>query len=45
MKGYFGIIEAGLTLAIVFGFGFWQLRSLKRMKPDDQPAKSDEDRT
>jgi hypothetical protein len=41
MKGYFGIIEAGLTLALVFGFGFWQLRSLKKMESDDKPKKDD----
>ncbi len=45
MKGYFGIIEAGLTLLIVFGFGFWQLRSLRTMKSDDQPEKRDDDRS
>ncbi len=44
MKGYFGIIEAGLTLAIVFGFGFWQLRSLRKTTSDDPAAKGDEDR-
>jgi hypothetical protein len=42
MKGYFGIIEAGLTLALVFGFGFWQLRSLKKMQTDDKAKKDDE---
>jgi hypothetical protein len=42
MKGYFGIIEAGLTLAIVFGFGLWQLRSLAKMKADDDAKKDDE---
>ena len=42
MKGYFGIIEAGLTLAIVFGFGFWQLYSLKTMKADDKVKKDEE---
>jgi hypothetical protein len=42
MKGYFGIIEAGLTLALVFGFGFWQLRALKKMQTDDKAKKDDE---
>lgn len=42
MTGYFGIIEAGLTLALVFGWGFWQLRSLKKMQAEDKAKKDDE---
>ncbi len=42
MTGYFGIIEAGLTLALVFGWGFWQLRSLKKMETEDKAKKDDD---
>lgn len=43
MSGKLGLIELVLTLTLVFGWGFWQLRSLKKLKSDDQSAKSDED--
>ena len=34
---YYGLIEMGLTAAIVFGFGIWQLWSLRETKSDDDP--------
>ena len=34
---YYGIVELALTGALVLGFGFWQLWSLRRDKSDDDP--------
>ncbi len=44
MSGKLGLIELVLTLALVFGWGFWQLRSLNKMKSEDRAAKGDDDR-
>lgn len=42
MTQYFGIIEAGLTLAIVFGVGIWQLRSVNKSIAEDK-AKAEQE--
>ena len=42
MTGYLGLIEVVLTLAVVFGFGIWQLRSVSKSQAEDR-AKKDAD--
>ena len=39
---YYGIVEMAFTAVIVFGIGFWQLRSLAREAKRDR-AKTDPD--
>ena len=36
MTGYLGLIELVLTVALVFGFGFWQLRSVTKSQVEDR---------
>jgi hypothetical protein len=42
MTKYFGLIEAGLTLLIVFGIGFWQLRSINKSIAEDKAKAKDD---
>jgi hypothetical protein len=42
MMDYFGLIDWGIVVVAVFGFGFWQLWSLRKPKADDE-AKSGDD--
>lgn len=36
MTGYLGLIELVLTVALVFGFGLWQLRSVTKSQAEDR---------
>ncbi len=40
-----GLIELGLTLAAVFGFGLWQLRSVTRSIADDRSTAENKSRS
>ena len=42
MTGYFGLIELLLMMAIVFGFGFWQLRAVSKSQAEDRAKKQSE---
>ena len=39
MTGNLGLIELVLTVALVFGFGFWQLRSVTKSQAEDCATK------
>ena len=39
MTGYLGLIELVLTVALVFGFGLWQLRSVTKSQAEDRAKK------
>ena len=41
MTGYLGLIELVLTVALVFGFGFWQLRSVTKSQAEDRAQAED----
>ena len=43
MTGYLGLIELVLTIVIVFGIGWWQIRSVNRSIAEDK-AKEDSER-
>jgi hypothetical protein len=40
VTGYFGLVELVLVFGIIFGIGFWQLRSINRSIAEDK-AKAD----
>ena len=41
MTGYLGLIELVLTVALVFGFGLWQLRSVTKSQAEDRAQAED----